>query len=393
MNDASGVLNRSSMPRMIRAAALLLTLAVSACASLPPLPPIGANDVEWAVRGAGMAQEPVAESGPALMRVSDEMRRFARKATDGVLSSAGRVDALVAAIGDRRGLNLRYDPTATLTADEAFQQRRANCLSYTMLFTALARDLGIVVRFNDVEIPPVWDSADDKTLLLYKHINARVELISPRYQIVDVSGEEYDLNFPQRVISDDMAAAQYYNNRAVELRLQKRYPAALGYQLKALALQPDGAYLWTNLAGLYLASGNTAAARVAVTRALTLDDGNVLNYNTAAQVYAALGRPDLARAYGEKAQQALDRNAYYHYQLALVAIQDRDDHQAYSEVRRALLLYPHDPRFFYFAASLLEKFGERERAESVRQLAQNLMPDAEQGERYRSKFARLTAHG
>src|SRR5882757_1915516 len=104
------------------------------------------------------------------------------------------------------------------------------------------------------------------------------------------------------------------------------------------------AYLWTNLASLYLVDGSPRAARIAVTQALKLDASSMMSYDAAAQVYEQLGDAGLARYFRERAKEFLDQNPYYHYELALRALRGDDDHQSYSEVRRAIVLYPKDAR-------------------------------------------------
>ena len=47
---------------------------------------------------------------------------------------------------DKGGLNMRYDVTANLTPKQAYEQRIGNCLSFTMLLTALANEIGINIQ-------------------------------------------------------------------------------------------------------------------------------------------------------------------------------------------------------------------------------------------------------
>lgn len=385
---------RTSRQHGPRIAACLLGLALGACTALPRTEGVTEADLAWVLAGADTlpASAPV-EDRAELLAVTDEMRAFARAAVARESGVPGKAAALALAIGSKDGLRLRYDVDATLSAAQAFAQHRANCLSYTLLYVVLAREVGVPAEFNEVDIPPVWDAGNDETLLLYRHINARIPLPGSRYQIVDVSSEEYDPNYPQRIVGDAVAEAQFYNNRAAELRLAQRYREALAEQLAALALAPQVGYLWTNLGSLYLANGNTRAARIAVTRALALDPDGVLNYGAAANIYAALGEPALASQFRVKAQQALERNPYYHYQLAVGAMKGGDESRAYDETRRAIELHDRDPRFFVLLAALLERLGRPAQAQDAMHTALALTPDAALQARYRSKFARLGTRG
>jgi tetratricopeptide (TPR) repeat protein len=375
--------------------ALALPLWFAGCAGLPEQPALSTDDLAWVSGGAGLLPDPgkgVAEDTASLMRVTPEMRRFANEATVGEVSVQGKAAALAAALGDADQRHVRYDAEATLTAEQAFLQRRANCLSYTLLFVALAREVEIPVTFNEVDVPPIWDLGDDRTSLLYRHINARIDLLR-EHRVVDVSGGEYDPGYPQRVIADAAALAQFYNNRAVELRLKRRDADALGYALRALELSPDAAYLWGNLASLYLQDGNPRAARIAVTQALRLDPSSMMGYDTAAQVYEQLGERHLARYFHQRAQDFLEQNPYHHYQLALVALRDGDKDLAYSETRLAIERYSKDARFYFLMAVVLEQMGKDGLASHSMRVAMDLTADPAQQARYKSKFARLTKRG
>lgn len=394
MNTARSL--RLTMPTrrfLLCGASVILVLSVTACVTLPQTQPVDDRDLAWVLAGADVALPTADSASPehlaSLLHVTGAMRDFAKAAVRGESSVAGKAGALAKALGAPDGLHLRYDVLATLSAEQVFAEHRANCLSYTLLYVALAREVGVPARFNEVDIPPIWDSGDDNTLLLYRHINARIDITTSKFQIVDVSAEEYDPNYPQRIISDRAAQAQYYNNRAVELRLAGQPREALGEQLTAMRLAPDAGYLWTNLGSLYLLNGNARAARIAVTRALTLDRGGVLNYNAAANVYAALGQPALAAEFQQRAQQALQRNPYYHYELAIESMRDGQTAKAEAQAQRAIDLYDKDPRFYVLYAVLLKRLGQPLQAGDAMHTALALTPDENLQARYRSKFARL----
>ncbi|MGH8460525.1 MAG: hypothetical protein ACRESS_02850 [Stenotrophobium sp.] len=381
--------------RSLTAIAVLLPLWLTGCVDLPQQSPVSPGDLAWVRSGAGLLSQTdnsEIENPSALLHVTDEMRHYAQEVTHGRFGVSARTTALAGALGADSGLHLRYDTDATLTAEQAFAQKRVNCLSYTMLFVALARTVGIRTQFNEVEVPPIWGLGDATTSLLYRHVNARVELLPPLAMIVDVNLDAYDPRYEQHVISDDDAAAQFYNNRAVELRLQQHYADALRYQLRAIDLAPNGAYLWSNLASLYLRDGNSRAARIAVTHSLQLDDHSIEGYNTAALVYQQLGEPALAARFRKLAQYYIDQNPYYHYQLALAALDRQDEHQAYIETRRAIQLDREEPRFYFLQAVLLEHQGKIRQADESMQTALSLAHDPAQQQRYRYKFAQLTGH-
>jgi hypothetical protein len=82
-------------------------------------------------------------------------------------------------------LDFDYDPQVTLQADEAFAARTGNCLTFSSLFIAMAREAGLEAWYQEIAIPPKWRAVND-TLLVSMHVNAVVEDNGKRYT-VDVS--------------------------------------------------------------------------------------------------------------------------------------------------------------------------------------------------------------
>lgn len=367
-------------------------LLLGGCASVPrQIHDPADSDSAWVLSGAGLLPPDGApvEEPAALMHVSPEMHRYVEAVMRDKSGDTSRLYALIYALGSPAGLNLRYDSAATLTAEQAFAEHRVNCLSYALLFSALARDAGLRVRFNDVDIPPLWDLGNARTSLLYRHLNLEAQVGAAVYQVVDVSAGEYDPSFPQHIISDTEAEAQFYNNRAMELLLEERLAAALRYELRALQLAPSAGYLWANLASIYQHAQALRAARIAIDRALSLDSSALLAYETGAQIYDALHQKELAASLHRRAREFLEQNPYYHYQLALAALDRRDEAAAYDEIGQAIGIRPEEPRFLFLQALLLNRRGETQLAEDDMRTVMNLTRSQAQQERYRDKFARL----
>jgi len=141
-------------------------------------PTVPTNDRAWVLRGAGLLDEVPPLKLPdaaTLLAIDYEMREFAHRVADGKFTIEGKVNALADALTEPTGLGLQYDAAATLSARDAFKARSVNCLSYTMLYVALAREVGIDANFNDVQVPLIW-GLQDESFILYRHVNARVTL-------------------------------------------------------------------------------------------------------------------------------------------------------------------------------------------------------------------------
>ena len=377
----------------------LIAILFSACTQMPAQPDAPEQkDLDWVMNGAGLTVKTSntlqTENLLTLMNVTPEMERFANEAVGREADPERRIHKLVAAMNGDEGLHLQYDAQATLTAEQAFQQRRVNCLSYAILFAALAREVGIRAQFNEVDIPPIWDIGDDQTVLLYKHVNIRVDYMFPLYQVVDVSGDDYDPSYAQRIIPDSAALAEYFNNRSVEMRMQQRYADALAYELQAVQMAPQIDYLWANLADLLSTEGSPKGARIAAKEAMHLNPDSMMDYNIAALVYQRQGDTQAATQYTERAHQFLEQSPYYHYQVALKALRSHDNKKANDEIERAIDLQPHEHRFYFLAAVIEEQLGNLQAANSDMQKALKLTRSVSQQQRYQNKFAQLAgAHG
>ena len=292
-------------------AALALTLV--ACVAQPPglqtaaLVPGDLLSGERFGIGRDAAPPPV-----ALTAVNEDMRAFLRQHVPAGLGPTRTIEMILQALLED-GLQLRYDNFRTFTAEEAFYQREGNCMSFTNLFVALAREAGVHARYQEVEIPPSW-TADGETWMYNLHINALVKLPVGE-QVVDFNLGDYDRDYKRRVLSDAEALARYHNNMGVHWMEQGDHERAFLHLRAALELRPRTAHVWTNLGTLYRRHGDLAAAESGYLRAVELGDDAAANSNLA-RLYAQLGEQELSAWYRDRVQLFRRRNPYYLFHLA-----------------------------------------------------------------------------
>jgi tetratricopeptide (TPR) repeat protein len=373
---------------MIRILVLLVAVAVSGCAPTSVLKPVDTSQRAWLLSGAPLsgqdAQTPQLPDDH-IFALTGEMKQFARQAVRGQPNDEARLNALVSALLKPSGLDVQYDGEATYPARGVFSQHKANCLSFTTLFVPLARYLGFSASYYQVEIPAVWNLEQKNTLVLYKHVNAVVSM-SPGYKkVIDINMEAYDTSYPQRIISDKLAKAQYYNNRAMAYLGDRKYMDALRYQLKALSLQPRESFLWSNLATLYNRSGHRRAAEMAYRVALHENPDDLVAISNAARLYESMGRTKLAASLRERAERSRSRNPYYQYVLALKALGNSNFNLAQKYARKAIRLYPREHRFYFLLGVIYEHEGDHIEADKSWKKAMHLASQA-QVTRYRHKI-------
>ena len=80
--------------------------------------------------------------------VSDAMKRFVRTEIGGPLHGGGIQQRFAEALYTKGELRLEYESVRTRNAAEAFEARTGNCLSLVIMTAALAKEIGLPVRYQ-----------------------------------------------------------------------------------------------------------------------------------------------------------------------------------------------------------------------------------------------------
>jgi Flp pilus assembly protein TadD len=285
---------------------------------------------------------PVADD--EVLAVSAEMRAFLdehvhRKAADQV-----KLHELIDAIINTKTFALEFNDR-TRTASEAFRLRTGNCLSFSNLFVAMAREVGIVASFQEVDLPPDW-SLDKDVFVLNRHVNVRIDLSPLGVHIVDFNIDDFRASYATREIADTRARAHYFNNMGVESMQAGDAPTAAAYFRKALADNDrEFSPAWTNLGTLYLRLGHPAPAEAAYLQALKVDRDEDVAMSNLAGLYERQGDPKRAAAYRKQVIHHRMQNPYYRYQRAREAYGAGDWDTAIGHLRFAVRKKPHEASF------------------------------------------------
>lgn len=334
----------------------LLVLFLAGCAASPvPQDPVNPDKALSGEVILGRAVAPSDLPQDDVLRLSPEIRQYlATIAPD--RRPRQRLKALIDAF-ERRDFTVQYEADTTLGASETFLQRRGNCMAFTLMMVAMARELGADAYFNQVDVPPVWGHEDAESFVVYRHINMVSESARGR-RVVDFNLEAYDPIYDQVKLSDTEAIAQYYSNRGVELMRENRSKQAFLYLRKALQLLPGDSDLWSNLGALYSRFGYLQEAEQSYRQALQLKAGNLVAISNLERLYRASGRIALADAYVKKARYHRERNPYYLYYQARNAYEHGDYRQAKTKLRRALWEYNDDHRFHFLMGLANYRLGQ-----------------------------------
>ncbi|MFV2089692.1 MAG: tetratricopeptide repeat protein, partial [Pseudomonadales bacterium] len=190
-----------------------------------------------------------------ILGLTDDMVSFVEDTLGKQRKAAARFRKLFSALVRGGYFNSGYQANTTNTAAETFLDKSGNCLSYTSMFIALAREAGLDARFQIVDVPPTWD-ADSGYLIRYTHINVLLKgVLFNRVYGDDISVDFNDVlpdpDYARYVISDDEASALYYANRSVGLFRSGSHREAFALLKKAIEIDPDNPDLWINLGAFY----------------------------------------------------------------------------------------------------------------------------------------------
>jgi tetratricopeptide (TPR) repeat protein len=304
--------------------------------------------------------------------VSVPMKRFIRNYAPEDMPSGRKAWNLAYAALNPMLLNFDYDPSLTLTAADTFKRRTGNCLSFSNMFVAMAREAGLNAWFQEVKLPPEWTSVNE-TLLVSMHVNAVVEDAWSEY-VVDVTGVKRSGWARIRKLSDAEAEAQYYNNHGANALVENDLAKAFAYFVKAIRIAPDASYIWSNLGVVYNRNGQLEDAKHSYYAALKTNPAETVALNNLHRIYVEEG--DLVRAekIGSKVERYRRKNPYYLHHRSAQAVEEQRYEAAIKLLNRAIKMNGTVYQFHYALARSLFLSGDYEAAQRSLDRAIQLAP-------------------
>ena len=317
--------------------------------------------------------DPVTVEDANLLEVSPEMMAFLERYVEPQESSDSRAWNLVWATTDRNVLQFEYDPGLTLGPVETFRQRKGNCLAFSSMLVAMARQRGLDAWFQEVEIPPQWNNINN-TLLFSIHVNVLIQGRRDQW-VVDVSGQPAVAASKIKRISDAEVLAQYYNNMGADALTADNLPLAHAYFAKAIETGPQLAYLWSNLAVVFNRNEQIDDAKQGYLAALDMDSNNSIAANNLFMLYEREGNLQAAEALRSRVEKHRRKNPYYLYYLSVVAFDEGRFGESRKMLQQAIHLKEQEYRFHYELARALARLGDLVGAQASLDRALQLAPD------------------
>lgn len=255
-----------------------------------------------------------------------------------------RLAALEKLFDEGQPLAMRYDAAATLTVAEAFQRKVGNCLTFTQVFIALAREAGLDARFEEVAIPYTWEQMG-AAITLNRHIAVFGFEAGASYE---VDFGHLIAGFPafdKRVVSDRRARAQYFNNLGAEALSRLEFETAIRHLNRALILEPRLSFVWSNLGVALMQVGEVENAERSYLHALELDHFDLSAMSNLVRLYDHVGKPQLAERYRKRVLRYRSHNPYDEYLKGEQALADANYDEARQHFKRALRDKPDEVTF------------------------------------------------
>ena len=295
--------------------------------------------------------------------LDQEMKTYVAHQIGDARLQATRLDRLVSGLRRDGYFRDAVDPQTTLTAMEAFPSKGGNCLSYTNLFVALAREAGLDAVYQVVDVSPSWD-ADAGFLIQYAHINVLLSGLQIEHAYKEVVTVDFNViqaksRHRRQVVSDDYATSLYYANHAVQLIRQGRLQEAFGWLRRAIELAPYNADLWVNLGALYASMNDAASAIEAYDVAMQIDSGHPAALSGLARSHGVLGDVVLASSLRNSERNPAMKRAFSDFAQAQAAFADGDYRQSLEFIDRALHLRSRDGRMHNLKGQVEQALGNK----------------------------------
>ena len=374
---------------------LLCVLCVlsTGCAAPPPPPPSFAgllDDTAFPAPAAAVTASDLFTLSPA-MKTHLRSRAFQAKLRD-----KGAARGLLEALYDKSDLQLDYDGTRTQTAAQTYAARSGNCLSLVIMTAAFARELGMRVRFQDVEGPETWSRAN--TLhLVSGHVNIH---LAPGVRMPDSDDPQRELTVDflpskdagrlrTRELKEADIVALYMNNRAAEELVDGRNAEAYWWARGALHAQPSNPFAYNTLGVVYYRSGRPLLAERAYRAALARQPDSLVVMQNLASLLAANGKAAEAEALTRRIARLYPAPPFHYFDQGMAAWHAKDFARARALFAREVAREPYNDEFHFWLG--LAHLGLGEMAPAAKQLAlardTSVQPDTR--DRYVAKLEQL----
>jgi tetratricopeptide (TPR) repeat protein len=328
------------------------------------------------------------------LALTPEMVAFVDSYVNRSHGQTARLRRLLYAIMGEGTFDLVYDDV-TRTASQTFQDQQGNCLSFTNMFVAMARNVGLDARFQEVLIPPDW-SIEGQSFIFSQHINVHVDLGSGYLggdQIIDFNMYDFRDTYEREVVSDNRARAHYFNNIGVEKMLAGDTAVAFANFRQSIREDDTFTPAWANLGILHRREGYENLAEFAYLKALDIDPVNLVAMSNLASLYEQQEKTELAEQYRSRVKSHRMHNPYFRYLMARTLFEEGDYDGSIGHLEYAIRRKDDDDQFYSLMSLDYLMKGDREAAQKWMKKAESIAEKESDKQRYHNKFEMMVRDG
>ena len=303
--------------------------------------------------------------------LTDEMAAWAEEMIVGHQAHMPEVklEILQHSFFDGGEFEFQYDVVRTLTAEEAFAARHGNCMSFTSLFIALSRSLGLQTFLVSVKRQPEV-MKDGGLVVVNRHVVAGFRAPS-KVHLFDFYVTNTSPHVTQRVLDDLEASAIYHTNiGGAAIRAGDPEEAVRNLEI-AVVLAPRWAPAWVNLGVARARLDKPEEAFAAFQRALEVEPGNSSAFVNLAKIYREQGRAEEADT-AMRAAADSTRNPFTLIAMADAEMAREKFEAARQYLRRARWWYGKEPEVYLALSRLSRMEGDDGKAQKFAKRAMDL---------------------
>ena len=375
---------RSTSGRRAAAGAVILLLAGTPFTARPASADLVPADVRARLAASGL--DPQAIEAP--MKLGSGMAEWANERVQRGGPDNVRLKRLLRELYENDEIAFEYQEGYTGTVGETFRTGRYNCLSFSMLFVALARELDLPAFFLSISRDQTF-RRDGDLVVLTRHITAGYGSFADRTVLEFDVGPQIDYA-AAAPIDDVEALALFYSNRGAELLREDRLAQAEEMLDIAVLLAPDIAQSWVNLGVAQRRQERFAEAKQSYEQAIKLERDNIAAFQNLLILLRRQGDHDSADELISLLDRRGNRNPFTFLALGDFSLEDGRLSEAGRFYRKAHRL-ARDEAETHAALGLWSFLvGKTDRARSWLRSAREIDADNERVDRLER---RLAAHG
>lgn len=264
---------------------------------------------------------------------------------------------------DDDGPRLHYQEGFTGTAQEVFETGAVNCLSFSQIVVAMARELGVEAFYMDVRQFEQFTKEGD-LVVVAGHMTAGFDQGVERRILEFSVGPEVKYRDAVR-IEDARAHAYYHSNRGAEHLQAGEVKLAIEWLRAATDVDPALPDAWANLGVALRRDGQLQEAEAAYRLSVELDPDFFPGYQNLVALYQLRGEPDAADLLLEVLGRRSTRNPFVYLAVGDLSMGRGDWHSARRFYRRGWRLRRSDPDLSSALGRAHLKLGDRGKAEKL----------------------------